>query len=153
MKTIKHGTEEIKVTDRIYDSYSIRNKNLIIYKGYRTNIYYLTYSDVVIVTGENITNLLENLDKYLNELEINTFEDFENLLREITDKVNTPLYRIITQEGRTISIYKVLGESDSLEMLETSEIQGGKYAIFNKEIYGYKFGLSFEAAQYIFNNQ
>ena len=147
MKAIKQGKEEIKVTNRIYGSYSIRNKKLIIYKGYRTNIYYLTYYNVVIMTGKNVATLLDSFDEYLN-----TFDGLDNQMRAITDKVNKPLYRVITQEGRTISIYKVLGESDSLEMLETSEIQGGKYAIFNKEIEGYKFGLSFEAAQYIFNN-
>lgn len=147
MKTIKHGTEEIKVTSKIYGSYSIRNNTLIIYKGYRANIYYLTYSNTVIMIGKNVATLLNSLDEYLN-----TFDGLDNQMRAITDKVNKPLYRVITKDNETVSIYKVLGVSDSLEMLETSEYYGGRYAIYNKEIEGYKFGLSFEAAQYIFNN-
>ena len=98
--------------------------------------------------GKNVAILLNSLDEYLN-----TFDGLDDKLRAITDKVNKPLYYLISKDNETISIYKVLGESDSLEMLETSEIQGGKYAIFNKEIEGYKFGLSFEAAKEIFNNK
>ena len=148
MKKIKQGTEEIKVTSKIYGSYSIRNNNLLIYKGYRSNIYYLTYSNVVIMIGKNVTTLLDSFDEY-----INTFDGLDNQLRGITDKVNKPLYYILTKDNETISIYKSLKASDTLELLKTSEIQGGKYAIYNKEIKGYKFGLSLEAAKHIFNNQ
>ena len=148
MKQIKHGQEEIKVTSKIYGSYSIRNKNLIIYKGYRSNIYYLTFSNVVIMIGKNVTTLLDSFEEY-----INTIDGLDNQLRIITDKVSQPLYYIINKDNETISIYKLLKASDSLELLKTSEIQGGKYAIYNKEIKGYKFGLSLDAAKYIFNNQ
>ena len=148
MKNIKHGTKEIKVTARIYGSYSIINNKLVIYKGYQSNIYYLTYSNVVIMIGKDVVSLLDSFDEY-----IHTFEGFDNKLRAITDSIKTPLYRIITQDNETISIYKLLEFSDSLEMLETSEINGGRYAIYNKEIKGYKFGLSLEAAKEIFNNK
>ena len=148
MQTIKHENQQIKVTDKIYGSYSIRNNKLLIYKGYKSNIYYLTYSNVVIMTGNNVDTLLDSFDEY-----INTFDTLDNQMRAITDKVNKPLYCVITKDNETISIYKVLGVSDSLEMLETSEIQGGKYAIRDKKNKAYKFGLSFEAAKYIFNNK
>lgn len=148
MKNIKHGTEEIKVTDKIYASYSIRNKNLLIYKGYKSDIFYLTYSNVVIMIGKDVVSLLDSLEDYLN-----TIDGLDNQLRAITDNVKQPLYKVLTKDNETISIYKLLKASDSLEMLETSEIHGGKYAIYNKEIDVYKFGLSFEAAQYIFNNK
>lgn len=148
MKNIKHGTEEIIVTNKIYGSYSIRNNKLVIYKGYKSTIYYLTYSNASIMTDKNVATLLDSFDEY-----INTFLSLDDKLRGVTDKVNKPLYRVITKDNETISIYKSLKESDNLEMLETSEIQGGRYAIRNKENGAYKFGLSFEAAKYIFNNK
>ena len=148
MKQIKHGTKEIKVTNKIYGSYSIRNNNLIIYKGYQSNIFYLTYSNVVIMIGKDVVSLLDSLEDYLN-----TIGGLDHRLRSLTDNINQPLYRIITQDNETISIYKLLEFSDSLEMLETSEINGGRYAIYNKEIKGYKLGLSYEAAKEIFNNK
>ena len=97
--------------------------------------------------GKDVPTLLDSLEDYLN-----TIGGLDNRLRAITDNINQPLYKIITKDNETISIYKVLEFSGSLEMLETSEYYGGKYAIYNKEIKGYKFGLSYEAAQYIFNN-
>ena len=147
MKQIKHGQREIKVTNKIYGSYSIRNNTLLIYKGYKSNIYYLTYSNVVIMIGKDVVSLLDSFDNY-----INTIGGLDNRLRSLTDNINQPLYRIITKDNETISIYKLLEFSDSLELLETSEIHGGKYAIYNKEIKGYKFGLSLDAAKEIFNN-
>ena len=147
MKNIKHGTKEIKVTNKIYGSYSIRNNNLLIYKGYKSNIFYLTYTNVVIMIGKDVVSLLDSLEDYLN-----TIGDLNHRLRAITDNINQPLYRIITKDNETISIYKVLEFSDSLEMLETSEIHGGTYAIYRKENKAYAFGLSFDAAKYIFNN-
>ena len=147
MKQIKHGQEEIKVTDKIYGSYSIRNNKLIIYKGYRSNIYYLTYSNVVIMIGKDASALLDSFKDY-----INTFDGLDNQLRAITDSINEPLYRIHAQDNKIISIYKVLEASDRLELLETSEIHGGRYAIYNKKIDGYLFGLSYEAAIHTFNN-
>lgn len=148
MKNIKHGIKEIKVTSKIYGSYSIRNKNLLIYKGSQSNIFYLTYSNVVIMIGKDATTLLDNFDEY-----INTVGGLDNQLRAITDNVNQPLYRVFTKDDETISIYKVLKASDSLELLETSETHGGKYAIYNKKINGYLFGLSYDAAIYTFNNK
>ena len=148
MKNIKHGTKEIKVTNKIYGSYSIRNNKLLIYNGYQSNIYYLTYSNIVIMIGKDVVSLLDSFDKY-----INTIDGLDNQLRAITDSVNQPLYKVLTKDNKTISIYKLLKASDSLELLETSETYGGKYAIYNKEIQGYLFGLSLEAAKYIFNNK
>ena len=148
MKNIKHGTEEIKVTSKIYGSYSIRNNNLLIYKGYKSNVYYLTYSNVVIMIGKNVATLLDSFDEY-----INTIDGLDNQMRAITDSINEPIDLIITKDNETISIYKVLKDSDSLQLFETSEYYGGRYAIYNKETKGHKLGLSFEAAQYIFNNK
>ena len=147
MKNIKHGTKEIKVTDKVYGSYSIRIHKLIIYKGYRSDIFYLTYSNVVIMIGKNVPDLLDSLEKYLN-----TFEGLDDQLRAITDNIQQPLYRVWTQDNETISIYKLLDASDSLEMLETSEIHGGTYAIYRKENKAYAFGLCLDAAKYIFIN-
>lgn len=147
MKTIKHENQQIKVTNKIYGSYSIRNNKLVIYKGYKSNIFYLTYANIVIMTGPNVTTLLDSFEEYLS-----TVDGLDNQLRLITDKVNKPLYRVITKNNETISIYRLLEASDSLELLETSEINGGRYAIFRKENKGYVFGLSYQAAIYIFNN-
>ena len=147
MKNIKHGTEEIKVTSKICGSYSIRNNNLLIYKGYRSNVYYLTYSNVVIMIGKTVVDLLDSLEKYLN-----TFVSLDDQLRGITDNIQEPLYRVHTKDNDTISIYKVLEASDGLELLETSEYYGGKYAICNKENQAYAFGLCYDAAKYIFRN-
>ena len=102
--------------------------NLIIYKGYRSNIYYLTYSNVVIMIGKDASALLDSF----KENYINTFDGLDNQLRAITDSINEPLYRIHAQDNKIISIYKVLEASDRLELLETSEIHGGKYAILYK---------------------
>ena len=148
MKQIKHGQESIKVTSKVYGSYSIRNNKLIIYKGYNSNIYYLTYSNVVIMIGKNVASLLDSFEDY-----INTIDGLDNQLRSITDKVYNPIYSIINKDNETISVYKILEVSDSLELLETSEIHGCRYAIFNKKIEAYKFGLSFEAAKYLFNKK
>ena len=148
MKQIKHGTQQITVTNKIYGSYSIGNNNLLIYKGYKSDVYYLTYSDAVIMIGKNVATLLDSFDEY-----INTIDGLDNQLRSITDNINEPIDLIITKDNETISIYKVLEASDSLELLETSEYYGGKYAIYNKENKAYKLGLSFEAAKYIFNNK
>lgn len=145
MKTILNGNTEIRVTAKIYGSYSIKNLKLVIYKGYKTNIYYLTYANVVIMQNTGITTLLDSFDDYINMI-----DGLDNKMRCITDKVKKPLYRVITKDNETISIYKSLKESDSLELLETSEIHGGRYAIFRKENEGYAFGLSLEAAIYIF---
>lgn len=147
MKQIKHGTKEIKVTSKIYGSYSIRNNKLLIYKGYRSNIYYLTYSNVVIMIGKTAAALLDSFEEY-----INTFDGLDNQLRAITDSINEPLYKIHIQDNKTISVYKSLKASNRLELLETSEIHGGKYAIYNKKIDGYLLGLSYEAAIHTFNN-
>ena len=148
MKRIKHGTKEITVTSKIYGSYSIRNNKLLIYKGYNSNIFYLTYSNVLIMTGKSVPTLLKSFGDYIHK-----FDGLDDKLRGITDIINQPLYRIITKDNETVSIYKVLEASDTLELLETSEINGGKYAIHNKENGAYKFGLCFEAAIYIFNNK
>lgn len=146
MKIIKQGNTEIKVAAKKYGSYSIRNNNLVIYKGYKTNIYYLTYANVVIFEGYDVLALLDSFDKFINEI-----DGLDNQLRYITDIINKPIYRVITENNETISIYRILADCNKIEMIETSEYYGGKYAIFNKETKEYEFGLSYELAKYIYN--
>lgn len=83
LKNIKNGTEEIKVTGRIYGSYSIMNNKLVIYKGCRSNIYYLTYDNMSIMMGSSATALLKSFDDYISKI-----DGLDNKLRFIRNMIN-----------------------------------------------------------------
>ena len=74
-KIVKHKGKEISVSIREYHRYRIYDRfedmdiTLYIHKGYKSDIYYLVYLDIAIMSSKNIINLLVEFDKYISSIE------------------------------------------------------------------------------------
>lgn len=74
-KIVKHKGKEISVSNRkyqrcrLYDRHTDTDINLYIHKGYESNIYYLVYLDIAILSGKNIKTLLIKYDNYISKID------------------------------------------------------------------------------------
>ena len=88
-KIVKHEGKEISVSIRkyhewrFYDRFEDMDITLYVHKGYKSNIYYLVYSDIVIMGDKNITTLLKRFDEYISKI-----DGLDNKVRFIRNIIN-----------------------------------------------------------------
>ena len=88
-KIVKFGKKEISVSNmkyhtwRFYDRYTNTDITLYIHKEYKSNIYYLVYSDIVIMVDKNIKSLLKRFDEYISKI-----DGLDNKVRFIRNIIN-----------------------------------------------------------------
>lgn len=95
-KIVKYKGKEISVSNmkyatcKIFDNPHYKQTGcasyiyLYIHKGYKSNIYYLVYSDIVVMNDKNIRNLLDKFDKYISE--IDGLDNQVKFIKNLTNK-------------------------------------------------------------------
>lgn len=89
-KIVKHKGKEISVSIRNYHRYRFydrhRDEDITLYinKGYKSNIYYLVYLDIAIMSDKNIRNLLIKFDNYISK--IDGLDNQVKFIKNLTNK-------------------------------------------------------------------
>lgn len=68
-KIVKYKGKEISVSIRKYWTWRVMDEILYIHKGYKSNMYYLVYSDIVVMSDKNIRTLSDKFDKYISKID------------------------------------------------------------------------------------